>query len=146
MEKVPRYLHISALLMLLIAHNVSANPESSDHPLKRDTFSIQGQGYVVIIVKGLLGTPDYFSFGEDDQFILGSQLRNGSGNYLMLDDIFFNAKFSGTSNGEDFSYSFHGFNLWGIFILGSGEYNLGLNTEPEKLTFTGITSAFFSLP
>lgn len=146
MGKILRCLHLSALLMLLVAPDVSANPESSNHPLKRNTLSVQGQGFVVIIVKDLFGTFDYFSFGEDDQFILGSQLRNGSGDYVMLDDIFFNAQFSGTSNGEDFSYTFNGFNLWGITISGDGEYIRGPGAEPEKLSFTGFTGVFFSLP
>lgn len=146
MGKILRCLHLFALLMLLVAPDVSANPESSNHPLKRDTLSVQGQGFVVIIVKDLFGTFDLFSFGEDDQFILGSQVRNGSGDYVVLDDIFFNAQFSGTSNGEDFSYSFNGFNIWGITISGYGEYTRGSNTEPEKLSFTGFASVFFSLP
>jgi hypothetical protein len=124
-------------------YNVYADSELY-HPLERDMLSVQGNGYVVTIIKGLFGTIDYFSFGEDDQFILASEWRYGSGDYLLLDDIYFNAQFSGTSNEEDFSYSFHGFSLWGLFIIGSGEHTHGSNTEPEELTFMGTSSLLFS--
>ena len=130
------------LAMILISLGVSAHAEQSVQPFEATPSSIQGQGYIVIIVKDLFGAYDFFKFGENDQFILGSQMRNGTGTYVALDNVYFNAQFSGTANGEAFTYNFYGFNYWGLILLGDGEYIQG--SEVKELSFSGINGFLFA--
>ncbi len=132
---------ILPLIVVVLLYGVSA--ASGLRFLSQSTpCSIQGQGFIVIIVKDLFGQHDYFKFGENDQFILGSQMRNGTGTYLALDEVYFNAQFTGILRGEAFTYNFYGFNYWGIIILGEGEYTHG--SETKDISFSGINGSFFT--
>jgi len=143
MSKSVRHLFLFTLLaLLLLTNNVCANSESAGHPLDNGVLSVAGQGYVVLIFKGFFGVADYFSFGEDNTFTLGSEVRSGSGDYVIINNSYFSAQYSGTKGGENFSYAFNGLNFWGFCIWGEGEYTIGSTTE--QLTFSGITSFLFA--
>ena len=143
MKKTVSYLCLSFwLALLLLARNVSADDQLANNPFEKDVLSVQNQGYVVFMFKGIWGAFDYFRFGDGSDFTLGSEVRNGTGDYVSIDNVYFNAQFSGTSNGEEFSYTLSGLNLWGIAIWGGGEYIKGSTSQP--IVFSGINSFLYS--